>query len=127
MTPDEIKQLRDLADRAAPGPWETETDDDGDGIVYADDANYTTVTHARRLNDAEYLAALSPERIKELCDLAADGAAYRARCALAELEDKFTEWLGAQSDGGDAALSRLRGLVCIWCGGRPGCHCENDE
>lgn len=98
MTQDEIKQLRDLADRATPGPWSRHAPNWPTGYMVTSperDEDYPVAANVNHA-DAEYLAALPPERIKELCDLAERGARVW-ECAMC---DKLFE---------------LPGELCGWC------------
>ena len=80
MTDQEFLDHREaLLEGVTPGPWETETDDDGDGVVYGYIGDgYPTVTHVRRLTDARHLAACDPASEGRLIALARRGLAAEA-------------------------------------------------
>lgn len=145
MTQQTLREIRALADKVLPdyaiGVHE-HPDEPAD--LYLVDYPRTAGSDAIGEIDDEELAHLVAKLLnnaRELCDLAADGAAYRARCALATevAEDsawrqcdmasddpivKFTEWL-SQLDysGREAAWSRVREACCYACGGPIPCYC----
>lgn len=89
MTPDEIRELMALAEKATQGEWQACGHDRGGckcGQVWSlpadvmvavsigvDDENYTNgegVTPAQKIVNAAYIAAANPERVVALCRLA---------------------------------------------------------
>lgn len=68
MTQDELARLRDLASKATPGPWRL----DSHGVFADADDVYYLIEPGESASraDAEYIAALSPDVLARLLDLA---------------------------------------------------------
>lgn len=107
VSPERIQRIRELAQKATPGPWELTGIPDVTDILTANTRNVICSPH--RLRDATYIAAVHPGVLLAMCE-----EIERLREQVALL-NKEAEWLAEHMPktsmiDGKARVQCLRGM-----------------